>query len=144
MKTVGVIGAGLMGNGIAHVTSAAGYDVILADIALDRAEAGKANIEKNLGRQITKGTLSESEAKATLDRIRLTTDMAAFKDAGLVIEAATENEALHTQIFAALCPKLSPATFLPSTTSSISITRLGSTPDRADRHRAPQHPAGKE
>src|SRR3546814_6046292 len=112
MKSVGVIGAGLMGNGIAHVTSAAGYDVILADIALDRAEAGKANIEKNLGRQIAKGTISECEAKATLDRIRLTTDMAAFKDAGLVIEAATENEELKTRIFADLCPKLSAATFL--------------------------------
>src|SRR3546814_18327875 len=93
MKTVGVIGAGLMGNGIAHVTSAAGYDVILADIALDRAEAGKANIEKNLGRQNAKGTISECEAKATLDRTRLTHDMAAFKNAGILIQAAPENDA---------------------------------------------------
>src|SRR3546814_14737883 len=74
MNKVGVIGAGLMGNGIAHVAAAAGYDVILSDVSIERAEAGKANIEKNLGRQLAKGGISEADFKATLDRVRLTTD----------------------------------------------------------------------
>src|SRR3546814_2944385 len=98
MNKVGVIGAGLMGNGIAHVAAAAGYDVILSDVSIERAEAGKANIEKNLGRQLAKGGISEADFKATLDRVRLTTDTAEFRDAGLVIEAATENEEIKNRI----------------------------------------------
>jgi 3-hydroxybutyryl-CoA dehydrogenase len=133
MKTIGVIGAGLMGNGIAHVSAAAGYDVILSDISIDRAQAGKANIEKNLGRQLGKGAITEADAKATLDRVRLTTDTGEFANADLVIEAATENEEIKQRIFADLGPKLAPATILASNTSSISITRLAAGSGRPDR-----------
>src|SRR3546814_446435 len=133
MNKVGVIGAGLMGNGIAHVAAAAGYDVILSDVSIERAEAGKANIEKNLGRQLAKGGISEADFKATLDRVRLTTDTAEFRDAGLVIEAATENEEIKNRIFADLGPKLSADTVIATNTPSISITRLGAKTDRPDR-----------
>ena len=133
MTSVGVIGAGLMGNGIAHVFAVAGYDVILADVAIERAEAGKGNIAKNLSRQVAKGGMSESDASAALNRVQLTTDMSLFKDVDLVIEAATENEALKTKIFSELCPMLSPATILATNTSSIPITRLASKTDRPDR-----------
>lgn len=133
MNKVGVIGAGLMGNGIAHVAAAAGYDVILSDVSMERAEAGKANIEKNLGRQLAKGGISEADFKAALDRVRLTTDTAEFRDAGLVIEAATENEEIKNRIFADLGPKLSADTVIATNTSSISITRLGAKTDRPDR-----------
>ncbi len=131
MKTIGVIGAGLMGNGIAHVAAQAGYDVILSDVAMDRAEKGRANIEKNMARQVSKGTLTEADMKAALARLTLTTDTGRFADADFVIEAATENEALKLKIFEGL--KLSPATILATNTSSISITRLAAATDRPDR-----------
>ena len=133
MKTVGVIGSGLMGSGIAHVAAQAGYDVILSDVALDRAEAGKASITKNMGRQLVKGTISEDAMAAALARIRLTTDTGEFRTADLVIEAATESEALKAKIFADLCPKLRGDALLATNTSSISITRLGAATDRPDR-----------
>ncbi|MFC3714343.1 3-hydroxybutyryl-CoA dehydrogenase [Sphingoaurantiacus capsulatus] len=131
MKTIGVIGAGLMGNGIAHVAAQAGYDVILSDVAMDRAEKGRANIEKNMARQVSKGTLSEADMKAALGRLTLTTDTGRFADADFVIEAATESEALKLKIFERL--KLAPATILATNTSSISITRLAAATDRPDR-----------
>jgi len=131
MKTIGVIGAGLMGNGIAHVAAQAGYDVILSDVAMDRAEKGRAAIEKNMARQVSKGTLAEADMTAALARLTLTTDTARFAEADLVIEAATENEALKLKIFEGL--KLAPATILASNTSSISITRLAAATDRPDR-----------
>lgn len=133
MKTVGVIGAGLMGNGIAHVSAVAGYNVILSDVSLERAESGKANIAKNLSRQQAKGTISEADAQAALARISLTTDTARFAEADLVIEAATENEELKKRIFADLCPRLRQETVLASNTSSIPITRLAAATDRPDR-----------
>lgn len=133
MKTVGVIGAGLMGNGIAHVSAVAGYNVILSDVSLERAESGKANIAKNLSRQQAKGTISEADAQAALARISLTTDTARFAEADLVIEAATENEELKKRIFADLCPRLRQVTVLASNTSSIPITRLAAATDRPDR-----------
>ena len=131
MQTIGVIGAGLMGNGIAHVAAQAGYDVILSDVAMDRAEKGRATIEKNMARQVSKGTLSEADMAAALARLSLTTDTARFADADFVIEAATENEALKIKIFEGL--KLRPETLLASNTSSISITRLAAATDRPDR-----------
>jgi 3-hydroxybutyryl-CoA dehydrogenase len=130
MQTVGVIGAGLMGNGIAHVSAAAGYRTILSDIAMERCEKALKTIENNLGRQVAKGTLSETDMAATLKRIELTTDTAAFSSADLVIEAATENEALKAKIFAGLTPHLKPEALLATNTSSISITRLAATTDR--------------
>jgi 3-hydroxybutyryl-CoA dehydrogenase len=131
MQTIGVIGAGLMGNGIAHVAAQAGYDVILSDVAMDRAERGRATIEKNMARQVSKGTLSEADMASALARLSLTTDTARFADADFVIEAATENEALKIKIFEGL--KLRPETLLASNTSSISITRLAAATDRPDR-----------
>ena len=131
MQTIGVIGSGLMGNGIAHVAAQAGYDVILSDIAIDRAERGRATIERNMARQVAKGSLADTDMKAALARISLTTDHARFADADFVIEAATENEALKLGIFEGL--KLKPAALLASNTSSISITRLAAATDRPDR-----------
>ncbi|MBB4632377.1 3-hydroxybutyryl-CoA dehydrogenase [Sphingosinicella soli] len=131
MKTIGVIGSGLMGNGIAHVSALAGFDVILSDVELARAEAGKAVIEKNLGRAVTKGTMQVGEVEATLARIRLTTDPSDFATCDLVIEAATENEAVKKAIFKGLT--LKDTALLASNTSSISITRLAAATDRPDR-----------
>ena len=133
MQTIGVIGAGLMGNGIAHVAAASGYKVILSDISAERTEAAKATIAKNLARGLAKGTIDEATITATLARITLTTDTAAFAEADLVIEAATENEALKLKIFAELTPKLRAETLLATNTSSISITRLAAGTDRPDR-----------
>jgi 3-hydroxybutyryl-CoA dehydrogenase len=131
MQTIGVIGAGLMGNGIAHVAAQSGYDVVLSDVAMDRAEKGRAAIEKNMARQVAKGTLAQPDMEAALKRIELTTDNGRFADADLVIEAATENEALKAKIFAGL--RLRPETILATNTSSISITRLAAATDRPDR-----------
>ncbi|WBX85447.1 3-hydroxybutyryl-CoA dehydrogenase [Sphingosinicella microcystinivorans] len=131
MKSVGVIGSGLMGNGIAHVSALAGFDVILSDVELARAEAGKAVIEKNLGRAVAKGTMQVDEVEATLARIRLTTDPADFGTCDLVIEAATENESVKKAIFKGLA--LKDTALLASNTSSISITRLAAATDRPDR-----------
>ena len=131
MQTIGVIGAGLMGNGIAHVAALAGYDVILSDVERARAEAALATIGKNLARGVAKGVVAQTDAEAALARISLTTDSAAFADADLVIEAATENESITAKIFAGL--SLKPAALLATNTSSISITRLGAATDRPDR-----------
>ncbi|MBL8646315.1 MAG: 3-hydroxybutyryl-CoA dehydrogenase [Sphingosinicella sp.] len=131
MKTIGVIGSGLMGNGIAHVSALAGFEVILSDVELARAEAGKAVIEKNLGRAVAKGTMQVDEVEATLARIRLTTNPADFSDCDLVIEAATENETVKKAIFKGLT--LKDSALLASNTSSISITRLAAATDRPDR-----------
>ncbi len=133
MQTIGVIGAGLMGNGIAHVAALAGYDVILSDVALDRVEAAKATIATNLARAVKKGTVAAADVDPALARIALTTDAAAFAAADLVIEAATENEAVKAKIFAGLCPHLAPHALVATNTSSISITRLASATDRPDR-----------
>jgi len=131
MQRIGVIGAGLMGNGIAHVAAQSGYDVILSDVAMDRAEKGRAAIEKNMARQVAKGTLAQADMDAALKRVELTTDTGRFADADLVIEAATENEALKAKIFAGL--SLRHETILATNTSSISITRLAAATDRPDR-----------
>jgi 3-hydroxybutyryl-CoA dehydrogenase len=129
--TVGVIGAGLMGNGIAHVSAQAGHHVLLADVSVERAAAGKAVAEKNLGRQVAKGTLTPEQAQATLDRIEPLGDTARFGECDLVIEAATEREELKRKIFAGLA--LKPEAILASNTSSISITRMAAATDRPDR-----------
>ena len=128
MQTIGVIGAGLMGNGIAHVSALAGYDVILSDVEMARAEAARATIARNLGRGVSKDVITQAQADAALARISLTTDTAAFADADLVIEAATENEAVKVKIFSWL--KLKPEALLATNTSSISITRLAAATDR--------------
>ena len=133
MQTIGIIGAGLMGNGIAHVAAQSGYDVVLSDVTMDRAAAGFANIEKNMARQVSKEVLTAADRDAAVARIVLTTDTDRFAAADLVIEAATENEALKLKIFADLCPRLKASAVLATNTSSISITRLAAATDRPDR-----------
>jgi 3-hydroxybutyryl-CoA dehydrogenase len=132
VQTIGVIGAGLMGNGIAHVSAIAGYDVVLTDIALARSEAAKATIAKNMARQVAKGGLEQAAADAALARITLAEGNAALAGADLVIEAATENEGIKHQIFADLCPRLKPDALLATNTSSISITALAAATDRPE------------
>ena len=133
MQVIGVIGAGLMGNGIAHVAALAGYDVILSDVALDRAQAAVRTIEKNLGRGVSKGIVAAEAVAPALARITVTTDSAAFAAADLVIEAATESEAVKLKIFAGLVPHLKAEALLATNTSSISITRLAAATDRPER-----------
>jgi 3-hydroxybutyryl-CoA dehydrogenase len=133
INKLGVIGAGLMGNGIAHVAALAGIQVVLMDVqqtALDRALATMA---KNMERQVSKGSISGADRDAALARIVTATDNSAFADCDLVIEAATENEEIKKKIFAALCPVLKPEALLASNTSSIPITRLAAATDRPGR-----------
>lgn len=130
IQTVGVIGAGQMGSGIAHVCALAGLSVRMLDSkaeALDRAQAG---IAKNMERQVGKGTIQAPDRDAALSRITIGTDYAAFGDADLVIEAATEREDVKVQIYKAVLPHLRAECLLASNTSSISITRLAASTDR--------------
>ena len=133
IKMVGVIGAGQMGSGIAHVCALAGLHVRLHDLDDARINAGLATINGNLARKTQKGTISDAERRAALDRINAAPAYDAFADCDMVIEAATENEAVKRQIFEKLCPVLKPGAMIASNTSSISITRLASTTDRPER-----------
>jgi 3-hydroxybutyryl-CoA dehydrogenase len=130
---IGIIGAGQMGSGIAHVVALSGFDVALHDIAKDRVEAAIGTIDKNLARQVASGKISEEERKQALSRISYAETMQAFADADLVIEAATEDETVKRKIFVALCPYLSPDAIVSTNTSSISITRLAAATDRPER-----------
>jgi 3-hydroxybutyryl-CoA dehydrogenase len=132
IKKVGVIGAGQMGTGIAHVIALAGYDVALNDLKKDAVEKAIATIEKNMGRQASKGLIKEGDIKTALKRIKFADGMASLGDCDLVIEAATEEEAIKRKIFQELCPKLKKDALVASNTSSISITRLASTTDRPE------------
>jgi len=133
IKIIGIIGAGQMGNGIAHVAASSGFQVKLLDVSQAAIDKGLATISKNLDRQIAKGKLTEEDKAATLGRISTGTEYSLFSDADLVIEAATENEAVKKQIFNALCPVLKPEALIASNTSSISITRMGAATDRPAR-----------
>ena len=133
IRQIGVIGAGQMGNGIAHVSALAGYSVVLNDIGQDRLDDALATIEKNMSRQVSRGTVAENESAAALGRISTSIDMAALSDADLVIESAVENEQIKIDIFEALCPLLKPGALIASNTSSISITRLAATTDRPEK-----------
>ena len=133
IETVGVIGAGQMGNGIAHVFALAGYEVRLNDVDADRIDAALALIDKNMTRQLSRGAITETDKNAAIARIRKSTDVAEIAATDLVIEAATENEKIKHQIFAGLAPHLGEHTILTSNTSSISITRLASATDRPER-----------
>ncbi|HYD30708.1 MAG TPA: 3-hydroxybutyryl-CoA dehydrogenase [Azospirillaceae bacterium] len=130
IKTIGVIGAGQMGNGIAHVCAQSGYEVRLSDISGDALKKSVVNIEKNMDRQVQKGKLSAEDKAAAIARIKTDTGMAIFGDCDLVIEAATENEAIKREIFKNLLPSLKPEALIASNTSSISITRLAASTDR--------------
>jgi len=133
IKTVGVIGAGQMGSGIAHVCALAGYDVLLHDVSRERIDAGLVLIEKNLARQVGRGIIDDAAMAGALSRIKPAEGLEAVGQVDLAIEAATENEATKKAIFRALQPHLRPETLLASNTSSISITRLASATDRPER-----------
>jgi 3-hydroxybutyryl-CoA dehydrogenase len=133
IKKVAIIGAGQMGNGIAHVVSLGGYDVVLHDINLDRAQKALATINGNMARQIARGKISEDERKQALSRVRIADSQEELADADLVIEAATEDEDVKRRIFSGLCPHLKPEAILATNTSSISITRLAASTDRPER-----------
>lgn len=124
MRKIGVIGAGQMGAGIAHVSAQAGYDVLLRDIDLARAEAGKAGIAKRMARAVESGKMAAADADAALARITPLADLAPFESCDLVIEAATEREEIKRAIFADVSAVLGERAILASNTSSIPITRL--------------------
>ena len=127
---VGIIGAGQMGNGIAHVCALAGLTVTMADIKQDALDRAMATIGKNMDRQINRNAITAADKEAALARIATATDYAAFADADMVIEAATEKEDVKRAIYKSLIPHLKPSCMLASNTSSISITRLGASTDR--------------
>ena len=129
---VGVIGAGQMGSGIAHVCAAAGYTVALHDLKKEFFEKGLEAISGNMSRQVAKGTLTEDDKEKALGRITFAEKLEDFGDCDIVIEAATEDEDLKHKIFAAVCPHLKPTAMLASNTSSISITRLAAASDRPE------------
>jgi 3-hydroxybutyryl-CoA dehydrogenase len=133
IKSVGVIGAGQMGAGIAHVCALAGYEVLLHDVTAERIEAGIAIIERNLHRQVSRGLIDQDAMIDALAKLKPAPDLATVGGADLAIEAATENEETKKAIFRSLTPFLKPETILASNTSSISITRLASVSDRPER-----------
>jgi len=134
IEKIGVVGAGQMGNGIAHVCALAGYDVVMEDINPEQLNKARSTIERNLHRQVGRGTITQADADAALKRIRTAAgDFAVMKDRDLVIEAATENEQVKRKVYQELCPRLNPSTMLATNTSSISITRLAAATDRPER-----------
>ncbi|HEY8004024.1 MAG TPA: 3-hydroxybutyryl-CoA dehydrogenase [Phenylobacterium sp.] len=133
IKSVGVIGAGQMGTGIAHVVALGGYDVLLHDVSAERLEAGMGLIQRNMSRQVVRGIIAQDAMDAALKRISTADELQSIGGADLAIEAATEDEETKKTIFKALGPHLSDKTLLASNTSSISITRLAAATDRPDR-----------
>ncbi len=133
IQNVGVIGAGQMGNGIAHVCALAGYTVLLNDLSADRIKAGLATINGNLAKQVGKKAITEDDRKSALSRIKPAEKYDALSGCDLVIETATEKEEVKRKIFSDLCASLKSDTILATNTSSISITRLASSTDRPER-----------
>ncbi|MDJ0930513.1 3-hydroxybutyryl-CoA dehydrogenase [Breoghania sp.] len=133
IKRVGVIGAGQMGNGIAHVCALAGYEVGLHDVSQERIEKGFATINVNFNRQVSKGKITEEESRRALELIKPAPHLDDLSEHDLVIESASENEQVKRKIFFQLCPTLKPEAILGTNTSSISITRLAASTDRPGR-----------
>lgn len=133
MPTVAVVGAGLMGSGIAQVSAAAGWDVVLRDVTDAALQRGRGAIEKSLGRFVDKGTLSETDASAALGRITTTTDLDAASEADLVVEAVFENLEAKEQVFAELDRLCRPETVLATNTSAIPITRIAAATGRPEK-----------
>jgi 3-hydroxybutyryl-CoA dehydrogenase len=133
IRKIGVIGAGQIGKGIAHVCAVAGYSVMLNDLSADRIKEGLATINGNMTRQVGKNLLQEDDKKAAIKRIAPAESYDALSDCDLVIETAVEKEEVKRKIFIDLCPVLKPEAILATNTSSISITRLASTTDRPER-----------
>ena len=133
VTSIGVVGAGQMGNGIAHVCALAGYDVMITDISAEALQKAVALIDRNIARQVSRGKVTEADMAAAMGRIRTTTRLADLGQTDLIIEAATERETVKQAIFEDLLPHLKPETILTSNTSSISITRLASRTDRPEK-----------
>ena len=133
IRTVGVVGAGQMGNGIAHVMALAGYEVLLNDISEDALSAALGKIDRNMDRQLARDTITADEKSDALKRISTTTRLPDLGRSDLVVESATERETVKQAIFEDLLPHLEPHTILTSNTSSISITRLASRTDRPEK-----------
>ena len=133
IRSVGVIGAGQMGNGIAHVCALAGYDVLITDIKQEALDSALTQIDRNMSRQVSRGLITDEEKTAAQERIRSTLTLTDLGQMDLVIEAATERETVKDAIFKELVPALKPETILTSNTSSISITRLASRTDRPEK-----------
>ncbi|KAB0677018.1 3-hydroxybutyryl-CoA dehydrogenase [Aureimonas leprariae] len=131
--TVGVVGAGQMGAGIAHAAALSGYDVVLYDLSEERVAKGLSIAAKSFDRQVSSAKIGGAERDAALARIRTATDAGALSRADLVIEAATEDEAAKRKVYAAIAPSLKPGAILATNTSSISITRLAAATDRPER-----------
>jgi len=133
IKTVGIVGAGQMGCGIAHVSAIAGYKVHIYDLSEERIEAGLATINGNLARQVSSGKMADEDRKKALSLINGTSDINDLSQADLVIEAATEDETVKRKIYGQICAVLKPEAMLATNTSSLSITRLASATDRPER-----------
>jgi 3-hydroxybutyryl-CoA dehydrogenase len=132
-RKIGVIGAGQMGNGIAHVCALSGFNVLLNDVAANRITEGLATISGNLARQVSRQRISDEQRQAAIKRISPANTLDELGDCDLVIESATEQEEIKRKIFTALCPVLKPEAIIGSNTSSISITRLAASTDRPER-----------
>ncbi len=133
IRTVGIIGAGQMGSGIAHVCAMAGLDVRLNDRDPNRIHSGLATVDGNLARQVSKGTIGDEQRRAAVSRIVGAETFDDLAPCDLVIEAATEDESTKRQIFSTLCASLRPDALIATNTSSISITRLAASTDRPER-----------
>jgi 3-hydroxybutyryl-CoA dehydrogenase len=133
IKNVGIVGAGQMGCGIAHVAAVAGYKVHIYDLSPERIETGLATINGNFARQVSSGKMTEDERKKAMALIKGSADINDLSDADLVIEAATEDETVKRKIYAQVCSVLKPEAILATNTSSLSITRLASATDRPER-----------
>lgn len=133
VKSIGVIGAGQMGNGIAHVSALAGYDVVMTDISEEALAKGLATIEKNMARQLARELISTDEMSDGLKRITTSTDLGALGRIDLAIEAATEKREIKEQIFQNLCKIVPGSAYLATNTSSISVTKLASVTDRPEK-----------
>jgi 3-hydroxybutyryl-CoA dehydrogenase len=133
LKTIGIIGAGQMGCGIAHVSALAGYRIHIYDLSQERIESGLATINGNLARQVASGKTTDEERKAALALITGSSDLNDLAQVDLAIEAATEDESVKRKIYAQVCPVLKPEAILATNTSSLSITRLASATDRPER-----------
>ncbi|MHA1544827.1 MAG: 3-hydroxybutyryl-CoA dehydrogenase [Alphaproteobacteria bacterium] len=133
IKSVGIVGAGQMGNGIAHVCALAGIDVVLNDITRERTQAALATINGNLARQAGAGKITEDQRSKALARISIGDDFSALANVDLAIESVAEEEGVKREVIERLCPHLGPDTLLGTNTSSISVTRLASASDRPEK-----------
>jgi 3-hydroxybutyryl-CoA dehydrogenase len=132
IQRVGIIGAGQMGSGIAHVCALAGFDVVLEDLKADALSGAVSRIERDLNRLAARGLIKSDDVAPAMKRITTSQTTKDFKDADLVIEAATEDESIKRKIFQELCPNLSSKTYIATNTSSISVTRLAAATDRPE------------